>query len=419
MAALYLSAAGMAQAGNLHTELSAMMGAHPLHLAAEQDLLAAEKQTKVSSSARLPTVSISADAGYEDQERPDGVEQSLNPQNSLLAVRQLLWDFGATGNTIEASKFNEKQASSNRDQVRQDLLQTGVQAYFNLVVAAERYANVKESLDRVAERKAIEERKLSAGKGSQADVLQADSQRLGAEARVVQAKGALSIAINTYRQVFGKAAPQLSQLERQRVASAGMPDSVADAIAGALRSNPALKSSYFASQAAASRTDASKASNYYPRFEVAAESERREDSGGVEGEITENRLLLRLTYDFDLGFSQRHEVAAARAKQSAAEYNREQQERVTREAVENAWQRYQTALKSLDIARQQLDKASAFLDLAEKERELGRRSLQDILNGELIRVNAKTTLAQARAELSVASFAILRSMGELDLGDFN
>jgi adhesin transport system outer membrane protein len=203
-------------------------------------------------------------------------------------------------------------------------------------------------------------------------------------------------------------------MDKDGVPSVQMPANLADAIEIALESDPALIASRLASKAAGSGVDVARAA-YYPRFELSAESEYREDSDGIEGKITENRVLIRMDYAFDLAYSKKNAVAAARARQSAATYRSAHQERITRESVQNAWEEYETAQRRLEVAMQQVEMASKFLELAEQERDMGKRTLQDILSGELIRLSARTSAAQARVDVSIAAHAILRSIGRLEL----
>lgn len=404
-------------ANPLPQELSYLLEHHPLIMSAQAQSESASQDSKVARAGYLPSVSIGAEAGWEDQERPNGVDQDLNPDSAIIQLRQLLWDFGATSGAVESSRLLAERAVANGDSVRQDLLLAGIQTYFNLVLAEEQLMLAMESEKRVISKRDVEQRKLNAGRGSQADVLQAETQQLGAHSRVVMAEGSLAEARNTYMQVFGKSAPEYSALDKEIGPRSGMPGSVEAAVEAAIESSPALAAARLAADAAASNVSVAKA-DYYPHFELAAESEYRNDSDGIEGKIEENRVLIRMNYDFDFTYSKKNVVAAARARQTAAQYNSAHLERVSREAVENAWETYETAVEREKLATQQVSKATQFLELAEKERELGKRTLQDILSGELIRLSAQTAEAQARVDVSISAFGILRAMGRLDLSVF-
>ncbi len=408
-------ASSISWASPLQIELKYMLENHPLIQSARARAESANQDSEVARAGYLPSVSVGAEAGWEDQERPNGVNEDLNPDSAIIRLRQLLWDFGATSGAVDSSRYLAEQAAASGDGVEQDLLLAGVQAYFNLVLAEEQLSLAVESENRVIAKRDIEQRKMEAGRGSQADVLQAETQQLGAHARVVMAQGDLAEARNTYMQVIGKVAPDYASMDKQLVPRSALPGSAETAVEIALESSPALAAARLASDAAASNITAAKAS-YYPQFELAAESEYRNDSDGIEGRIKENRILIRMNYDFDFAYSKKNVVAAARARQTAATFNSAHLERVTRESVQNAWETYQTAVERESVAGEQVSKATQFLELAEKEREMGKRTLQDILSGELIRLSAQTSRAQARVDVSIAAFGILRAMGRLELG---
>ncbi len=403
-----------ATANSLKDELTALAREHPLIKGAGEDRISAQQQVKVSRSALLPNVLLTAGTGYEDQARPGGVEFDFIKQTSLISVRQLLFDFGAARGALETSQILEQQAGVRATQTSQDVLLAGIRAYFNYVFASERVVLARESEQSVATTRDLEQKKLDAGRGSQANVFQAESQRIGAETRVIQAEGEQEIAANSYERLFGHLPPAYESMEKTQQPSIGLPENLEKATKMALEREPGLIFARKNYEAASSETDVAKAA-YYPRFELVAESEYRNDDRGIQGTFKENRLLLRLQYDFDLGFSQRNEVASARARQRSAGHANENQQRVTKESVRNAWERHEMAVKRYELARRQASKAEEFLELARQERDLGKRTLQDILGGELLLLNARTSLAQARAELTVASYVILRATGQLEL----
>jgi adhesin transport system outer membrane protein len=85
------------------------------------------------------------------------------------------------------------------------------------------------------------------------------------------------------------------------------------------------------------------------------------------------------------------------------------------EQVRAAWQQLQTSRENAQFLRNQANIASEFLELARKERRLGRRSLIDVLAGETALINASSDAASAESNISVAAFTLLGVMGTLNL----
>ncbi|MDP6927867.1 MAG: outer membrane efflux protein, partial [Rhodospirillales bacterium] len=58
---------------------------------------------------------------------------------------------------------------------------------------------------------------------------------------------------------------------------------------------------------------------------------------------------------------------------------------------------------------------SEFLALARKERQLGNRSLIDVLSGETAFINATSDATSAETDVAIAVFTLLNNMGRLNL----
>ena len=80
----------------------------------------------------------------------------------------------------------------------------------------------------------------------------------------------------------------------------------------------------------------------------------------------------------------------------------------------NAWQALVTARENHRLLTNQSNIAAEFLEQARKERQLGRRSLLDVLSGETSLINASSDAAAAKANVAVAVYTLLTVMGELD-----
>ena len=86
------------------------------------------------------------------------------------------------------------------------------------------------------------------------------------------------------------------------------------------------------------------------------------------------------------------------------------------EQARNAWQELETSRLNLEHLRNEANIAAEFLELARKERALGRRSLIDVLAGETALINASSDAASAETDMAIAVFKLLSSMGRLEVG---
>ena len=81
----------------------------------------------------------------------------------------------------------------------------------------------------------------------------------------------------------------------------------------------------------------------------------------------------------------------------------------------NAWQQLITAKANAEFLNNQANIAGEFLELARKERQVGRRELIDVLAGETALINASSDAAQAEAAVITAAYSLLNAMGRLEL----
>ena len=95
------------------------------------------------------------------------------------------------------------QAEAGLNAARQDILLRAIVAYLNILraqgvlkFAVRSEANIKRQTE-------LENARVERGAGLSTDVLQAKQQLAGAQARRVRARGALAVARNSYKTVFG------------------------------------------------------------------------------------------------------------------------------------------------------------------------------------------------------------------------
>ena len=73
----------------------------------------------------------------------------------------------------------------------------------------------------------------------------------------------------------------------------------------------------------------------------------------------------------------------------------------------------QAARDNAEQLHNQADIAAEFLELARKERQLGNRSLLDVLAGETALINASSDAASADTDVTIVAFTLLSVMGKL------
>ena len=288
-------------------------------------------------------------------------------------------------------------------------------AYFDLSTRNKVVDFARGSESNIKRQTELEDARVRRGSGFSTDVLQAKTQLAGAQSRRIQAEGALEAARNRYRAVFYREIEDLTALTRPRLPVDLIPESLEDVVATALKGNPQLKAASLTAEIARQRAKQTKADELLPELNGVAEWKKKENIQGTADHKGELLVKVELTYGIDLGFTAVNTLRAARHSFRAANSRAAETEDVIEEQARNAWQQLITARSNAEFLTNQASIAGEFLELARKERQLGRRELIDVLAGETALINASSDAVEAEAAVVTAAYSLLNAIGRLDL----
>ncbi|MET0015464.1 MAG: TolC family outer membrane protein [Sedimenticola sp.] len=416
--ALTISALFAASA-NLHAEplgelLPNLLENHDKIKAAKADLEGAGFSTREAKAAWYPSISLTADYGTEEQNKPSAADTNTSRSSAELKLTQLLADFGATDSSTEIAKTREEKSRIALEKSKQDLLLDGVTSYMNLLRAIESLGYARQSEENIKRQTGMEQSRVDRGSGFRTDVLQTKSALAGASATRVRAEGTLATSINRYRTVFRADVADLKTYKRPLFPVQAMPKNLDLAIETALNNSLTLKSSNLDLNIAR-ETVRSKKAKFFPKLELIAHAKRKEDDAGTLGTKEEYLAKVQLTYPIFSGGGDSAAHKAAGSQLSAAVNRHDDTRTAIEESVRNSWQNMLTARTNADFLRNQANISGEFLVLARKERRLGKRSLLDVLNGETSYINALSSAVSAETDYALAAYRLLHAMGSLNL----
>lgn len=413
--ALAWGQASVAHAQPLRESLAQVLADHQRIQAAEAEVDAARNAAIASLGGWYPTFDFNVDAGREKQRKPRAADTNLWFQQYELRLTQLLWDFGATNATVRSAKRVYDQAKANLEATTQSVLLEAITAHLNLIRAVEilRFALMSE--ENIKRQTELEDARVQRGAGLSTDVLQAKTQLAGAQARRVQAEGALQNARNRYRAVFYRDPGDLQSLIKPRPPVELLPPSLEETIALALETNPQLEAQLLAAEIARETVNQTRANEFFPTVHAVGESRYKENVEGTPGFQGEQLAKVELNYSFNLGFTAVNTLRAAKSTVTATESRYVDSRVQIEELVRNAWQNFLTAKENSEFLRNQANIAGEFIELARRERQLGRRSLIDVLSGETALINSNSDAVSAETDVALAVFNLLNVMGVLSV----
>jgi adhesin transport system outer membrane protein len=395
--------------------LPEFISTHNLIKSAMSDVAAAKQTAKAAMGGWYPVLSVTITGGNEQQNKPSGTDDTnMVSREADFVVTQRLWDGGATSSAVRTANLAQKQAEAIFTTTRSSLLLKALSAYVNVIRAAEGLAYAIRSEENIKKQTELEDALVKRGAGFSTDVLQAKVQLAGAQARRSRAQGALAVARNAYRRVFLKSTGPTDSLTKPVLPVDLLPSDVDEAVTRALSNNKFLVASNLTSQIAMVSVNATRASSYSPTIDGIVDWKHKKDVSTTAGTAHEVFAKVQLSFPFNLGFTATNTLKATEDAYSAANYRYADAKTAIEEATRNAWEQLKTAKTNAELLGNQANIAAEFLELARKERTLGRRSLLDVLSGETALINSSGDAASAEIDVIVAVFSLVDAMGELD-----
>jgi adhesin transport system outer membrane protein len=383
--------------------------------AAEADMATANEQVREALGAWYPKLDVAGSYGYERQFKGNNTRDTKVPPREVdLKITQLLWDFGSTNAAIENARLAYEQAKAALTAVEQAVLLEGVTAYLDLARRRRLLDFARASEDNIKRQTALEDARVERGRGLPSDVLQAKTQLAGAQARRVRTEGSLQQAVNRYVAVFYKP-PDDGPMTEPRLPIEAVPTSLDDVVKAALDDNPGLRRSRLSVAVARNNVVKTTADKFAPTLNLNGQNTYENDFDGTLGQKHKQLVKVEMKYSINLGLTALNTLRASEHAFTAAENRHGDAADGLIEQARNAWQELLTAKENAAHLHNQANIAAEFLDLARKERDLGRRSLIDVLSAETALINASSDAASADTDIVLSVYKILNVMGKLTL----
>ncbi len=379
----------------------------------------AQGQVRQSIGLYLPALNLYGDTGPETVEKELIATTNEFRHSVTLKGTQLITDFGRTTNTIARDEVGLERAKAGLDSISQQMIRDGITAYINIVKARERLKKALQSEGRIKKLTGIEKVLVQKGAGLTSDVLQAKSQLAGAMALRVDAQGELDLAKNHFQAVFYHfpTSSEVDSFIEITFPETQLPNALESAIDTAVENHPEIKITRFDLDLTRKDISISK-SAYFPNLSLFAEAINANNDDGFAGYKRNYGAGIEFSYNLFRGGSDQAAISSAIANKTAATTHLEHAQKLVREQVQNSWTQLATLKRRQELLYLQAEILKNFLELAEKERIMGTRSLLDVLNGEVNYINAQGNAIAAREDTKIAAYNLLFSMGLINLDLF-
>ena len=408
-----------AQAITLSEAVDTAIKTHPEVRMSLQNREAIHQEWKQAVGGFKPTVDLLIGSGHERSNNPttrtradrndkEG-HRSLWRNEARLNVNQMLFDGYETDSETCEQKFRYESASHELFETKENVALRTVQAYLDVMRTKEILDLQKETVDiHLVYLKQMQKRSES-GRGSQADVRQAQGRMALAEANLLSAAGDYRKAQISFNEIVGEKPKDLKPLD---VPVKALPVSLENAVERAVANSPAIKSAKADIAAADKAVDVAKAA-FYPRLDLELEATRQQNLDGTKGPNNEYSAMARMRYNLYRGGADTARTDERKARKTEAEDSLARDTRLVEENVYSSWNDLQTAKSRLAPLASHVTSADQTRGAYKKQFDIGQRSLLDVLDSEVEYVGAKSARINGKYAVDFAAYAILANEGSL------
>ena len=395
-------------------KLGILLNTHKRILGAKDTVKSVEEQLSVAKKAWFPEASATAFYGYEKRNLVPGTRNTRMPPHEVdLSITQPILDFGVKSSALKIAKLQLTQSKLVLDNTIQGVLLEAITAQVNLISAIEIENYAKRSVSNIKRQAKLENARVSIGSGFSTDVLQAKAQLAGAEARYTLSIGSRISAENRYRSVFGSLPEGNQRLKKLSIPVDRLPTSINVAISRSLKNNSQIKALTIGQEIARAGLEQTRSTEFSPTVNLILDSKYKHNVQGSSGNSYEHMIKGEVKYSFNLGATSFNNLAASKANYFASANRLLDAQNLVEEQARNAYEQLKIIKRNAQLLRNQANISGEFLRLARKERQLGRRSLLDVLSGETVEINSSSDASNAENQVISASYTILFVMGDL------
>lgn len=409
--------AGPLWATDLKEVVTDLLKTHPRLEAARKDVSSAQdKVTETFRRAWTPNLEINAEDGkqlYESLANDD----RLHYQRSTIKATQQLFDFGKSTRQVAETEAVGRQAQALASGAEAGLLLEALSAHWSHVRATKILDFSRQSEQSVRRQTEMETSIVELGKGYESNVLQAKVQLASTESRRLRAEGALDISSARIKALFGDAAAKVDYKALAVVKADMLPKTLEAAQELALQNNPQIHVGLNRSQAIQERISSTRAKEFFPRLNLVAEKSTRYNTDGVANTRTfgDSKYYVQFQYSLNAGMAGGSAVDAVKNDHAASVAREIETRQLVLEQVNIAWRNVKVAQENRTTLANLVRIAAKYYEMAMAERQMGRRTLLEVLNAELSLINSLSDLVSTETDIAISQLTLLQAMGKLDL----
>lgn len=371
------------------------------------------------SGTQIVTSTVPTGTGYENRDVDVPGEGRAN-FNLNLTLSQTILDLGRWAQLAQAGDAAEAAKGQAIDQQDASELEA-VRRFYALYSAQESLKVLQQNVTRSQDQVTLANGLYEAGRGAKGDVISAQINLGNDRISVIKQRAAIASAQSDLATWL--ALPGTTELEAQAPALEDTPPSppALDSVLETARAHRAILKALQSQVSAADAGIRAARAGYWPRLTGQLSYSRNGPSfDPVFTNPSRQNVFsgsLNLQWDLFSGFATEGSVTTAEANRSTAELNLREQEREIDGTLRSALTTVQTQEEALAAARQNLELAREFQNVAQERYRAGAGTQLEVRDAEQKLTQAELQLLQTRSDVEVARASLARAMGTLNPGE--
>lgn len=401
---------------SLHDCIDIALKNQPAIRAAQENVNAGRGRETQAVSPFLPQ--LNASTGYSESYALGGAfgNSITKSYTTTLSVNQILYDFGKTGNALDAARWGTLSSQRDMDRTIQDVVLNVKQSYYALLAAKKLVLVAQKTIEQTESHLKQAMAFYRAGTKPRYDVTRAEVEVNNAKLGMINAKNGVRIRTITLNNAIGIEPGKETEIDDALPPAFAMP-TLEIAQEETLRNRPEILKAEADIEAAKYRVQA-EAANYYPT--VSANGAYNWSTGTAEMGPFKGDLLnswnagVMLTVPLFQGGLTRGKVSEARANMLAMEAQRDAIRQSILLEVNQSYADMESAKIRIEVMESSLQKARENLEIAQGRYEAGFGPYIEVTDAQLSAVNAETDYIQAKYDYYLAAARLLKAMGRVE-----
>lgn len=388
----------------------------PAIKAAREGVNAGQDRVTQARAPYLPQ--IKATTGYSESRSLGGAlgDTISKSYATSLSLNQILYDFGKTGNSLEAVRLGSLSAERDADRINQEVILNVKQAYYGLLAARKLAAVSHKTLEQAESHQRQAEAFYHAGSKPKFDVTRSEVEVNSARLGLINANNSVRIRTIALYNAMGIDPGGVLDIDDVLAASSVIP-LFEQAMEEAVRSRPEMIKSEEDLAAARARVKAEE-SGYYPTLSANGDytwARGTSEMGMYRGDIQNSwNAGVSLSIPLFEGGLTKGKVGEARANVRALEAQGQTLRQAILMELSQAYADIDSATARISVMELSIKKARENLELAQGRYEAGIGPYIEVTDAQVASINAETDHVQALYDYQLAAARLIKAMGRVE-----